>query len=47
MQTNRCGNIHRENCCAKGSGEETRIQEVMDRNETNVESETEDYIGNV
>ena len=46
MQTNRCGNIRRQKCRAKGSGKETIIQEVMDRVETNVEPEMYGYTSN-
>ena len=27
MHTDRCGNTHRQKCCAKGSGKEVKIQE--------------------
>ena len=46
MQNNRCGNIRRQKCRAKGSGKETRIQDVMDRYETNVEHEMSDCTSN-
>ena len=28
MHTDRCGNTCRQKCCAKGSGEEVKIQEI-------------------
>jgi hypothetical protein len=37
MHTDRCGNTHRQKCCAKGSGEEVKIQEFMYRDTTSVE----------
>jgi len=37
MYTDRCGNTHREKCCAKGSGKEVKIQEFVYRDTTNVE----------
>jgi hypothetical protein len=37
---NRCGNTHRQKCCAKGSGKEVKIQEFMCRDTPNVEPET-------
>jgi len=37
MLTDRCGNSHRQKCRAKGSGKETKIQDFMHRDATNVE----------
>ena len=37
--TDRCGNTHREECRAKGSGKEGKIQEFMYRDTTNVDRE--------
>ena len=39
MHTDRCDNTHRQKCCAKGSGKEVKIQEIMYRDTTNVEHE--------
>jgi len=36
MNTDRCDNICRQKCCAKGSGKEVKIQEFMYRDTTNV-----------
>ena len=46
MHTYRCGNTHRQKCCAKGSGKEVEIQEFMYRDTTNVEPEMDDYTNN-
>ena len=46
MHTDRCGNTGRQKCCAKGSGKEIKIQEVVYRDTTNVEHEMCDYNGN-
>jgi len=39
MHTDRCGNTRRQNCCAKGSGKEDKIQDFMYRYKMNVEPE--------
>ena len=39
MHTNRCGNTRRQKCCAKGIGEEVKIQEFVYRDTANVEPE--------
>jgi len=39
MHTDRCGNTRRQKCCAKGSGKEVKIQELMCRDTTNAEPE--------
>jgi hypothetical protein len=39
MYPDRCGNIRRQKCCAKGSGKKFEIQEFMYRDTTNVEPE--------
>jgi hypothetical protein len=46
MHTDRCGNIGRQKCCAKGSGKEVKIQEFMYRETANVEPEMCGYTGN-
>ena len=46
MYTDRCGNTRRQKCCAKGSGKEVKIQELMYRDTTNVEPEMYDYTNN-
>jgi hypothetical protein len=46
VHTDRRGNIRRQKCCAKGSGQEAKIREVMYRDTTNVENEVNDYTGN-
>ena len=46
MHTDRCGNTHRQKCCAKGSGKEVKIQEFMYRDTTNVEPEMYDCTSN-
>ena len=46
MQTDRCGNTRRQKCCAKGSGQEVKIQEFMYRDTTNVEPEMYDCVSN-
>jgi len=43
MHTERCGNTRRQKCVAKGSGKETKIQEFMYRDTTNVEPEMYGY----
>jgi hypothetical protein len=43
MHTDRCGNTRRQECRAKGSGKEVKIQEFRYRNTTNVEPEMYDY----
>jgi hypothetical protein len=45
MHTDRCDNTRRQKC-AKGSGKETKIQEFMYRDATNVEPEMYGYTGN-
>jgi hypothetical protein len=46
MNTDRCGNTRRLKCCAKGSGKEVKIQELMYRDTTNVEPGMHDYASN-
>ena len=46
MHTDGCGNTRRQKCCAKGSGKEVKIQELMYRDITNVETEMYDYTSN-
>ena len=46
MQTDRCGNTHRQKCHAKESRKEAKIQEFMHRDTTNVECEMLDYTSN-
>ena len=46
MHINRCGNIHKQKCCIKGSGKEVKVQEFMYRDTMNVEFEMYDYISN-
>jgi hypothetical protein len=46
MHTDRCGNIRRQKCRAKGSGQETKMQEYMYRDATNVEHEVNDCTSN-
>jgi hypothetical protein len=46
MHTDRCGNTHRQKCCAKGSGKEVKIQQFMYRDTTNVQPEMYDYTSN-
>jgi hypothetical protein len=46
MHTDRCGNTHRQKCCAKGSGKEVKIQEFVYRDTTNVEPEMYNYTSN-
>ena len=46
MHIDRCGNTCRQNCRAKGSGKEVKIQELRYRDITNVEPEMYDYTGN-
>ena len=43
MHTDRCGNTCRQECCAKGSGKEVKIQEFMYRDTANVEPEMYDH----
>ena len=43
MHTDRCGITCRQKCCAKGSGKEVKIQELMYRGTKNVEAEMYDY----
>jgi hypothetical protein len=45
MRTDRCGNTSGQECHAKGSRKETKIQEFMYRDTTNVEHEMYDYTG--
>jgi len=46
MHADRCGNAHRQKCCAKGGGKEVKIQEFMYRDTTNVEPEMYDCTSN-
>jgi hypothetical protein len=46
MHTDRCSNIRRQKCCAKGSGKEVKIHEFMYRDTMNVEPEMYDYTSN-
>ena len=46
MHTGRCGNSHRQKCCAKGNGKVVEIQEFMYRDTTNMEPEMYDYTNN-
>ena len=46
MHTDRCGNTHRQKCCAKGSGKEVKMQEFVYRDTTNVEPEMYDFTSN-
>jgi len=46
MHTDRCGNTRRQNCRAKGSGKEVKIQEFRYRDTSNVEPEMYDYTNN-
>ena len=46
MNTKRCGNTCGQKCHAKGSRQETNIQEFKYRDTTNVEHEMYDNIGN-
>jgi hypothetical protein len=46
MHTDRLGHTCRQKSGAKGSGEEVKIQELMHRDTTNVESEMYDYTSN-
>jgi len=46
MHTDRCGNIRRQKCCAKGSGKDVKIQEFLYRDTMNVEPEMYDYTSN-
>jgi hypothetical protein len=46
MHTDRCGNIRRQKCFAKGSGKEVKIEEFMYRDTTNVEPEMYNYTSN-
>jgi len=46
MRADRCGNTGGKKCCDKGSSKETKLQEFMYRDKTNVEHEMYDYTGN-
>jgi len=46
VHTDKCGNIRRQKCRAKGSGKEVKIQEFRYRNTTNVEPEMYDDTSN-
>jgi hypothetical protein len=46
MNTKRCVNTCGQKCHAKGSRKETKIQEIMYRDTTNVEHKMYDYIDN-
>ena len=46
MHTDRCGNTSGQKCHAKGSSEETKIQQFVYRDTTNVEHEMYDCTGN-
>ena len=46
MHTDRCGNTHRQKCCAKGSGKEVKIQEFVYRDTKNVEPQMYDCTSN-
>jgi hypothetical protein len=46
MHTDRCGNTRRQKCCAKGSGNEAKLQEFVYREATNVEPEMYDCTSN-
>jgi hypothetical protein len=43
MHADRCGNTGRQQCRAKGSGKEVKIQDFRYRDTTNVESKMYDY----
>jgi len=43
---NNNNNIHRQKCCAKGSGKEVKIQKFMRRDTTNVEPQMYDCTSN-
>jgi hypothetical protein len=46
IHTDRCGNTCRQKCCAKGSGKDVKIQELIYRDTTNVEPEMYDCTSN-
>jgi len=46
MHTNRCGNTHRQKCCAKRSEKKIKKQEFLYRDQKNVEPEMYDYTSN-
>jgi hypothetical protein len=46
MHTDRCGITCRQKCCAKGKGNEVKIQKFMYRDKTNVEPEMYDCTTN-
>ena len=46
MHTGRCGNSHRQKCCAKGNGKVVEIQEFMYRDTTNMEPQMYNYTSN-
>ena len=46
MHNDRCGNTRRQECCAKESGKEVKIQEFIYRDTTNVEPEMYDCTSN-
>ena len=46
MRTDRCGNIRRRKCRAKGSGQEAKIRVFMYRDASNVEHEVCDCTSN-
>jgi hypothetical protein len=46
VHTDRYGNTHRQKWCAKERGKEVKIQEFMDIDTTNVETEMYDYTSN-
>jgi hypothetical protein len=46
MYTHKCGNISWQDCHAKGSRKDTKTQEFMFRDTTNVEREMYDYTSN-
>ena len=46
MYTDRCGNTCRPKCHAKGSREKAQIQELRQRDRTNVEPEMYDHTSN-
>ena len=46
MHTDRCSNIRRQKCCAKGSRKEVKIQEFIYRDTMNVELEMYDCTSN-
>jgi len=42
MHTDRCGNTRGQKCCAKGSGKEVKIKDILYRYTTDVEHEMYD-----